>query len=59
MESHRDTTQGQAFMVLSDTRCALITTLIVHNVSMSEAEEHVTTWGGRNKMDNLGLWISS
>ena len=23
-----------------------------------EAEEHVTTWGGQNKMRNLGLWIS-
>ena len=26
---------------------------------VTEAEEHVTTWGGRNKMGNLGLWISS
>ena len=24
-----------------------------------EAEEHVTTWGGRNKIGNLGLWIRS
>ena len=26
--------------------------------SNAEAEEHVITLGGRNKMDNLGLWIS-
>ena len=25
----------------------------------TEAEEHVTTWGGQNKMGNWGLWISS
>ena len=31
-----------------------------HVSSTSEAEEHVTTWGGaENKMGNLKLWISS
>ena len=28
-------------------------------VYLAEAEEHVTTWGGRNKIGNLGLWIRS